>query len=54
MQTSDRIKAKAKEIYIQRYGSRKPAELSTAELEKVSHDAAVEIQKEIRAQSKGR
>ncbi len=48
MGVKERIEQRAKEIYKDRYGKRRESDLSTQELEKVVHDAAIEVQKEIK------
>jgi len=48
----ERIEEKAKEIRKERYGKMKDDDLSTAEHERINHDAAVEVQREIRERSK--
>ncbi len=47
----DKIEEKAKELYKKRYGKRSPESLSSEELNRVNHDAAVQVQKEIRDRS---
>ena len=46
MNTSDRIKQKQQELYRERYGER--TDISSEEISRVNHDAAVQVQKEIK------
>ena len=45
---TERIAEKAKQIKQDRYGKRREDDLSTAEIERINHDAAVEVQREIK------
>ena len=47
---SDRIRAKQKELYEYRYGKR--TDISNEEIARVEHDAAVQVQKEIKDEKK--
>jgi hypothetical protein len=46
MGITERIQKRAEEIYGQRYGKRR--DISAVEIERVRHDAAIEVQKEIK------
>jgi hypothetical protein len=43
---SDRIKQKQQELYQKRYGTRR--DISSEEIAKVNHEAAVQVQKELK------
>ncbi len=52
MSLSERIKKRVDELYKERYGKRR--DISTEEKMKVDHDAAVQVQKEIREEQQRR
>jgi hypothetical protein len=52
MSIRDKIAERSREIYRDRYGSRSPDTLSSQEIEKINHDAAVAVQKEIKKRAK--
>ena len=52
LEIDKRIAEKAKEIYKERYGKRSPDSLSSQEVERVNHDAAVQVQREVREQQR--
>ena len=45
MGIQEHIEEKTKELYKERYGKRSPDTLSIQGIEKVRHDAAIEVQK---------